>query len=317
MMFLDLAAEYVGMRLVNPRTQRHVMQVARQFVERSAVNDVEQITRLALMRYKAEALKTIQPVTFNGNLKYLRLIAKYGVEVGYLQHNPFNELKLIPVGEIPHKTLDLDAISALDSRLSREEDPSETGWFWTAVIRCFYYTGMRRRQLVNLRLGDLDFVNQVIRLSYQGSKTMREWYIPMHPNLQETLLELISKTEAARGRKLAPEDYVFRAFDLFPRYASDKGGRMKPESITGYFRRLSKKTEIKVAPHRFRHTFATELCNPPDDSPPDLFAVQHLLGHTELKTTRTYARTKLSQLNKVVLRINALGKSRNLNHRQE
>lgn len=306
MMFLDLAAEFVGMRLFNPRTQKHVLQIARTFTERSAVSNTEDINRLALMRYKSESLRCNRPATYNSNIKYLRMIARYGVEVGYLEHNPFNELKRVPVGEIPHKTLDLTDIATLDSLLSRQDDPQETGWFWTAVIRTFYYTGMRRRQLVNLTLADLDFENRIIRLSYQGSKTKREWFIPMHPALQDTLLDLVKRTETARGSRLKPQDYVFRPFELFPRYKADKQGRMKPETITGYFKRLSQKTEIVVGAHRFRHTFATELCNPADDSPPDIFAVQQLLGHADLKTTRIYARTKLSRLNRVVMGIKTL-----------
>ncbi len=310
MMFLDLATEFVGMRLSNPRTQKHVMQVARTFVERSAVSNIQDINRLALMRYKAECLNVNRPATFNANVKYLRMIARYGVEVGYLSENPFNELKRVPVGEIPHKTLDLEEIARLDSHLSRQDSPEQTGWFWTSVIRTFYYTGMRRRQLINLTLGDLDFESSIIRLSYQGSKTKREWFIPMHPELRTTLQELIKRTEDGRGRRLQRHDYVFRPFDLFPRYTADKQGRMKPETITGYFKRLRAKTDIVVGAHRFRHTLATELCNPEGDSEPDLFAVQQLLGHSDLKTTRLYARTKLSRLHHVVSRIAPLDQRR-------
>jgi len=310
MMFLDLAAEYVGMRLINTYTQQQVVQIAKLFVERSCVSKLEDINRLALMRYKNESLKKIQPVTYNGHLKYLRLIAAYGVEAGYISHNPFEELKLIPVGVIPPKTLDVSEIDALDYALSLEEELFQSGWFWAAVIRCFYYTGMRRRQLVNLRVADLDFKNETIRLSYQGSKTRREWFIPMHPELQETFKLLIRKTELRRGKKLQHRDYLFRAFDLFPRFKADAHGRMTPESITGFFKRLSKKTDIRVGAHRFRHTFATELCNPEDDSPPDIFAVQHILGHTDLKTTRIYARPRVSQLKRTVRRLNTLGKKK-------
>lgn len=307
MMFLDLADEYVGMRLVNPHTKKHVLQIARQFVERSSAIKVHDINRMTLIRYKNEALKSIKPVTFNGNLKYLRLITQYGVEVGHLTQNPFDELKLIPVGEIPRKTLDLSEIESLDTQLSQEVELDQQGWFWHAVIRCFYYTGMRRRQLVNLRVSDLDFKNEILRLSYQGSKTRREWFVPMHPKLGETFTELIHRTEEIRGRKLSQNDYVFRAFDLFPRYKSDSVGRMKPESITSYFKRLNKKEQISVGAHRFRHTFATELCNPKDDTPPDIFAVQQLLGHSDLKTTRMYVKTRISRLTNVVMQINQLG----------
>ncbi|PUA30373.1 MAG: hypothetical protein B0W54_07715 [Cellvibrio sp. 79] len=308
MMFSDLAQEYAGMRLVNSYTQQQVLTIAKLFVKRSAVLRTSEINRLALMRFKNESLKEIQPVTYNGYLKYLRLIASYGVEVGYLTSNPFEELKLIPVGTIPPKTIELEDIGVLDYALMLEEELYQTGWFWAAVLRCLYYTGMRRRQLVNLRLDDLDFNRETIRLSYQGSKTRREWTVPMHSGLKETLQLLIRKTELRRGKKLLRRDYLFRAFDLFPRFKKDPQGRMPPEAITNYFKRLSKKFDIRVGAHRFRHTFATALCNPEDDTPPDVFAVQQLLGHTDLKTTRIYVQPRVNHLGRVVNRLGKLGR---------
>lgn len=308
MMFLELAEEYTGMRLVNSYTQRQVLTIAKLFMKRSEVSKLSDINRLALMRFKNESLKEIQPVTYNGYLKYLRLIASYGVETGHLSTNPFEELRLIPVGTIPPKTIELDDIGALDYALMLEEELYQTGWFWAGVLRCLYYTGMRRRQLVNLRLDDLDFNKETIRLSYQGSKTRREWTVPMHTELKETLMRLIRKTELRRGKKLARRDYLFRAFELFPRFKKDAQGRMPPESITNYFKYLSKKSNIRVGAHRFRHTFATTLCNPEDDTPPDVFAVQQLLGHTDLKTTRIYVQPRVHHLGRVLSRLGKLGK---------
>lgn len=308
MMFLDLAEEYAGMRLVNSYTQKQVLTIAKLFTKRSTVIRTGDINRLALMRFKNESLKVIQPVTYNGYLKYLRLIAGYGMEVGYLNTNPFEELKLIPVGTIPPKTIELEDIGALDYALMLEEELYQTGWFWAAVLRCLYYTGMRRRQLVNLRVDDLDFNKETIRLAYQGSKTRREWTVPMHKELKETLERLIRKTELRRGKKLSRRDYLFRAFDLFPRFKKDDYGRMPPEAITNYFKRLSKKFDIRVGAHRFRHTFATTLCNPEDDTPPDVFAVQQLLGHTDLKTTRMYVQPRVHHLGRVVNRLGKPGR---------
>jgi integrase len=79
---------------------------------------------------------------------------------------------------------------------------------------------------------------------------------------------------------------------------------MKGESITGFFKKLSRNTDSKIGAHRLRHTLATELCNPTDnDAPPDLFTVQHILGHTSLQTTRGYVKTSMTRMSAALNRV--------------
>ncbi|HWV14891.1 MAG TPA: site-specific integrase [Cellvibrio sp.] len=299
MLFLALAKEYAGVCLFNKYTYKRTIGVADIFIKRSGVTRLVEIDLKALTRFKGETLKEAKPITFNGHLKYLRLIGEYAVRLGYMESNPFKLLPLAPIGAIPPKTIELDHITELNDDLRAETAKHQQGWFWSAVIETFYFTGMRRRQLVSLKMKDLDFKRNLIRLTYEGSKTHREWEIPMHPKLKPTLRHLVTKTEIILRRKLKASDYVFRAPDLFPRYVAEDNGQMKPESITGFFKRLSKRKRILVGAHRFRHTVATELCNPPDSNP-DLFAVQELLGHANINTTRGYVNTKLRSIGRVL-----------------
>ena len=75
---------------------------------------------------------------------------------------------------------------------------------------------------------------------------------------------------------------------------------MTPESVTCFFKPFSKSKEICVGTHRLRHTLATVLCNPVDETSPDLFAVQALLGHKNISTARGYVHTRLSRLTRVI-----------------
>lgn len=305
MLFKSVAQEYTEVCLYNKRTIDHVLCIANIFINRAGVIYCDDVNLKTLMRFKRETLRNAKPITLNGYLKYLRLIGDYGVAQGYIESNPFKLLPLAPIGVIPPKTLELNLINELNEELRTETAKHQTGWFWSVVIECFYYTGMRRRQLVNLKIEDLDFTKNTIRLSYEGSKTYREWIIPMLPQLRSSLLHLIAKTQRILKRKLNATDYIFRAGDLFPKYAVDDEGRMKPESVTGYFRRQGKKKNIAVGAHRFRHTVATELCNP-EDTHPDIFAVQELLGHSDISTTRIYVNTRLSSICRTLDQLNPL-----------
>lgn len=305
MKILELAEEYTDTTLFNVHTQKHVLIVTELFVSRSGAKYLNEITLNSLVRFKKKTLALAKPVTFNGYIKYLRLIGKYAVEKGYLSENPFYWIQTAPLGEIPKKIL---SSTEIQKTINYLEDPENTegGWFWSILVKCLYYTGMRRRQIVNLKLSDLDFDGETIRLSYSGSKTLKEWCIPMHNSLKENLIVLIEQTEAVRKKKLRQNDYIFRAFDLFPRFKADEQGRMAPEAITGYFKRLNLKHNLRIGSHRFRHTLATQLCNPCDNTPPDLFAVQQLLGHNNINTTRGYVQTELHRLKTMVGTIKVL-----------
>lgn len=306
MKILELAEEYAGINLFNPYSQKRAISVAALFVARSGVDTISSITLLSLARFKMETLAVAKPVTYNGYIKYLRLIGNYAVAKEYLQENPFHWIQTAPIGEIPKKIL---THAEIETTLDNLENPelTDNGWFWSILVQCLYYTGMRRRQIVNLRRRDLNFEDSTICLTYSGSKTMKEWSIPMHESLKVSLQLLIHETEIIRGKKIKPDDFVFRAFDLFPRFKADKQGRMTPESITGYFKRLSLKNHFRIGAHRFRHTLATALCNPRDEGTPDLFAVQQLLGHNNISTTRGYVQTEMHRLGRAVSGIKPIG----------
>jgi integrase len=180
--------------------------------------------------------------------------------------------------------------------LERNPDHYKPSFFWVSVIYLLYFTGMRRRQLVTLRMRDIDFESAQIQLSYEGSKTHRSWKIPVHPEALVRLEDMVWRSEAAIGRRLQDDDFIFVASRFYNRYAVNRNGSMKAESITGFFKRLSRDIGISVGAHRFRHTLATKMCNPEGEDAPDIFAVQAFLGHTSIQTTRGYAQTKSNRL---------------------
>ena len=147
---------------------------------------------------------------------------------------------------------------------------------------------MRRRQLCALRWRDIDFDRKTILLSVEGSKTAREWEIPIPTQCEKELINLKRESEA---RHVGLEKcQVFRV-QLFE--TSYKGRELSPIQVTHAFGRLSDHLGIVVSPHRLRHTMATDLASGPN---PDLKSLQYLLGHTNLATTLEYVNPEMSQL---------------------
>lgn len=303
MKLMDLAMEYADLNIFNSHTRAALLTRVKVFTERSQVTRLSKVDLGSIARFKTLTLEKSMAVTYNGYIRYLRMLFDYAVERKLIKRNVFRDIKLAPEGVPPPKTMDRQTIKLMCSHIRTHADSFHPDFFWLTVVATFFYTGMRRRQLVNLRVGDILFDEKVIILSYEGSKTKRSWSIPLHDELGPRLRDLIVSSQAAIGRKLFPTDYLFVVSRFHKRYVNTAKGGMKAESITGFFKRLGHSMGSQVGAHRFRHTFASDLCNPEDDSSPDIFAVQAMLGHTNIQTTRSYVRTSIARMESTIKRL--------------
>jgi integrase len=217
----------------------------------------------------------------------MKTLFNFALRRGWVKANPFLDVKALACSKrkkIVAKQVLVEALTILDS----EKAPVSPGWFWSAAFKLLFFPGIRRRQLAELRWRDLDFCRETIVLRTEGSKTRREWEIPMPPQCVEALVEL-RKRSLQRHRKL--EDRQVFWIQLFDRrYA---GTELSVEQVSYAFTRLSRRLGNKISPHRLRHTMATDLAQ---GTNPDLKSLQYLLGHTELALTMEYVHPEMGQL---------------------
>lgn len=151
------------------------------------------------------------------------------------------------------------------------------------IIELFYTTGMRRAELISLKLGSYDSGNQTLKVL---GKRNKERILPvldctalllskymMYRKQLETIVDADMLILNTRGNKVS-ESFVYRL-------------------INGYFSVVSGK--VKKSPHVLRHTFATHLLN----NGADLNSVKELLGHASLSSTQIYTHSSLAELKKV------------------
>lgn len=303
MKLVDIAAEFADLNIFNSSTRKTLLEKVSVFCRRSNVHYVADLSLASISHFKQQTLSLAQPITYNGYIRYMRLVLDHAVNMKYTDNNPFRSIRLAPVGEVSHKVLELDTLDEVCDFLVRNANRYKPAWFWITVIYTLYNTGMRRRQLVSLKLKDIDFNKRLIRLSYEGSKTRRSWSIPIDADLCSHLQELVLRSEMVMGRRMLQSDYLFVVSRFYSRYKTNSDGGTPPEAITGFFKRLSRGFGGRIGAHRFRHTLATELCNPGDDSPPDIFSVQSILGHTSIQTTRRYVQTNTNQMRNTLARL--------------
>lgn len=150
------------------------------------------------------------------------------------------------------------------------------------VLLMAYYTGMRRSELVGLKIRDVDFSGKSILITGKGNK---QRLLP----LAEELLEDMKCYLELRNELVSREHGYFFVTDK-GRPVYDKFIYRVVEKYLGMYTTLSKKS-----PHVLRHTFATQLLN----NGACIEAIRELLGHADLSATQVYTHNSFESLIKV------------------
>ena len=178
---------------------------------------------------------------------------------------PFSEEEMWAVlGEIPY-------------------EESFEGFRDKCIIELFYATGMRRSELINLKVGDIDFSARTIKIL---GKRNKERVVPLLAHMDVLLRAYLGKREevltSASGDTLILVKNGNKIYET-----------LVYRVINNYFSKVSFK--VKKSPHILRHTFATHILN----KGADLNSVKELLGHSSLASTQVYTHNSIAQLKKV------------------
>ena len=173
-----------------------------------------------------------------------------------------------------------------------EFKPGYKGQLERLVLEILYSTGMRRSELVNLRIADIDLGRQTFRVLGKGGK---ERVAPFARYLSDML-----------------SDFFNLRLDAFPvstepwLFLDKKGRQLKPDAVYRVVRKYLSMvtTSEQRSPHVLRHSFATHLSN----NGADLNAIKELLGHSSLAATQVYTHNSIDRLIEVYEQAHPKGK---------
>lgn len=136
------------------------------------------------------------------------------------------------------------------------------------MVNFFYSTGVRKRTLINIKVEDLSFDDDIILLKVVKNK--KQMYIPMSKQLKDILEEYLYYRDGE------PEDYLF----------TDKyGNQLTPDNCRGVIKRYNERKGVdEEGTHKFRHCFATDYIK----NGGNVVDLSHLLGHGSLEVTQQY-----------------------------
>lgn len=224
--------------------------------------------------------RAISNRTINRKISSLNSYYKFLLKTDSINANPLVKHKALKVSkkiQIPFSETEVNTV------LEGIDMDTFEGVRDKLIVELFYSTGIRRIELVQLQLHDVDLSQGHIKVL---GKRNKERIIPLLPSVIETVKAYLS--ERLKLKTILDHSSFF---------LTKKGAKVYEmlvyRIITGYFNSISSK--VKKSPHILRHSFATHLLN----NGADLNAVKELLGHSSLAATQVYTHNSVAELKKV------------------
>ncbi len=221
--------------------------------------------------------------TINRKITSLNSYFKFLIKTDTLLINPLQKHKALKVEkkvQIPFSEQEVDdVITKLSS------DDSFEGLRDKLIVELFYATGIRRVELIELKMQDVDLVSKTIKVK---GKRNKERFLPLIESIINSIKNYLNSRAILNS--IADVNYVF---------LTKKGDKIYEtlvyRVINSYFSEVSTKT--KTSPHVLRHTFASHLLN----NGADLNGIKELLGHTSLAATQIYTHNSIAKLKQTYL----------------
>ena len=230
--------------------------------------------------------------TINRKIASLKAYYKFLQKIGEIDINPLAKHKALKTSKKIQTPFSETEMNNVLTRIEYSDDFE--GKRDRLIIHLLYSTGIRRAELVNLRLKNVDLQEKSLKVL---GKRNKERIIPL---LKETIIFFKGYLRERDALKtIQNADIVF---------LTNTGNKIYEtlvyRIINKYFEKVSAK--VKRSPHILRHTFATHLLN----KGADLNSVKELLGHASLASTQVYTHNSIAELKRIHASSHPRGKNK-------
>lgn len=201
----------------------------------------------------------------------LKSFFKFLVFEGYLKSSPMSNIESPKLGRKLPDILNVEEISQMISSIDIKEKFGQRN---KTIIEILYGTGIRVSELIELKISNIFFKENLIRVLGKGDK---ERFVPIGLKAKKSIIDYINNDRKYQKIEESSNDIL-----ILSRY----GKKITRHMIFTLIKNISKKSGItkKISPHTFRHSFASHLLK----NGADLRTIQLILGHENITTTEIY-----------------------------
>ncbi len=287
----DLATRYTYESILADDTVKTYHSRAALFDRFHAYKSIEDLTLQDVLKWRDSLLKReVRSATINSHIRHCRVLWKFAYELELVSDQAVFSVKKLP--EVKKKRLIMDdtikkAFSLLWSM--------NNSWFWSSIVLLQAQTGIRNRQVLNIRAVDIDFTNAVLYCRPEGNKTNGSNELPLSPDMIECLQAYYTQSQHILGRDLYREEYLFEIARYDSSYKLQKEG-MSPDQLQSIYKKLSTSLEKthgeRISGHRLRHTLATRIGS---QANVNIRVIQEFFGWASIQTAQNYVQVGLSR----------------------
>jgi integrase/recombinase XerD len=258
-----------------------------EFLDENGVDDVGAITREVVRGYQTHLYEHINrrgesncASTQNNGLKVVRAFLRFLVGEGLVGGDPSRE---VAYARQP-KRLPRSVLTQVEMKkiLHAPNTKAVLGYRDRAILELLYSTGLRKEEVNNLLLTDVDYLEGYVRVN--SGKGDKDRVVPLGKIACRYLENYVKAVRPSLIRDPC-EDHLFLSL---------RGRRLSRNVIWEIVRRCATWSKVmkKVSPHTFRHTCATLMLR----NKANIRHIQELLGHASLNTTQVYTSVAITDL---------------------
>ena len=236
------------------------------FIDKNILN-VTKNDILSFLEYEKKLMKKDR--TINHDLIVIKNFYKYLEKEGEIKINPASNIDTPKLRKsLPHVLSVSDVDKLLDITLN-----DKYSYRNKAMLELMYSSGLRISELVNLKMQDIDLMENIIRVYGKCSK---ERIVPIG-DYASKYLDIYIKEYRPKFIKKHLNDYLF---------LNSRGENISRQALFKIIKQLLREKNLNVAfsPHTLRHSFASHML----ENGADLRSIQELLGHSDISTTQIY-----------------------------
>ena len=218
--------------------------------------------------------KELSPLTINRKISSLSKYYDFLIKINELKSSPLKNHKRLKVQKKLIIPFSEDEVLKVVDVFSKNFEGKRN----LLIVDMLYSTGVRRDELINIKLNDVLLDENLVKVL---GKRNKERLVPLVLNLKSRINDYLKfrneiKSSSSnffittKGKKIGPS-LVYRV-------------------VKNYLSKVS--TKVKTSPHVLRHSFATHMLN----NGADINSIKEIMGHSSLASTQIYTKIKLPKI---------------------